>query len=355
MGFGAAGSSWEANMGYRWTLALAGAALTFGLAPWAVATQSQVTPGVTGPNLVLANADGICSSGGACNTYTLNEGEEIQVNLTADNGSWTELPASTDSSVVALQSESSDANGNATALFKVMGPGTADITAGSTGCAPQPSGTPCPTWEVAIVGKLAAAMAMTASPSRTVYGQPITLVATFPTNPGQNPVPTGTIEFYDGTTPIGQAPLVNMDPNGDQATMTISTLGGGTHPLSAAYEGDQNFSGSNTMTVLVTVNPAPTHVAATPAVATLSGSNLYAFSLSATLTRTDTGAPLPGQRITFSAGPTPICTATTDDRGVATCNALTNAAAILASQGYTASFAGNSDYQSSSTNAALTS
>ena len=340
-------------MGYRWISALAGAALTFGLAPAALATQSPPLGGVTGPNLVLANADGICSSGGPCNSYTLNNGEEIQVNLTADNGSWTDLPASTDSSVVALQSESSDANGDATALFKVVGPGTADLTAGSTGCTPQPAGATCPTWEVAIVGKLAAAMAMTASPTHTVYGQPVILVADYAFSPGQTPVPTGTVTFYDGTTPIGQAPLVNMDPNGDQATMTTSTLSGGTHSLSAVFPGDQTFSGSSTVPVLVTVNPAPTQLEATPAVAHLGGSNVYAFSLSATLTRADTGAALAGQRINFSAGSTPVCTGTTNGQGVATCNALTSAPAIVANQGYTASFAGTTDYKLSSTNAGL--
>ena len=346
-------------MRFRWSSALAaGAVLALGVAPCALAAQSGSSGVVTGPNLVLTNGDGICSSGGPCNTYTLNAGEEIQVNLTAVNGYWTELPTTTNSSVVALESESNDANGDATALFKVVGPGTADLTAGATACPnPPPAGATCPTWvqpwEVAIVGKLAAAMAMSASPSSPVYGQPVTLVSTFPTSPGTNPVPTGTVEFYDGTTPIGAATLENMDPNGDQARMTISTLSGGTHELSAVYGGDQTFSGSSTLPILVTVSPAPTQMMATPAVAQLGGADIYGFSLSATLTRKDTGAPVAGQQINFSAGSTPVCTATTDAHGLATCNGMAGALAILSSQGYTASFAGTPDYKPSSANAAL--
>ena len=339
---------------------VAGAVLSLGVAPCAIAAQSSSGSGVSGPNLVLTNADGECPAGGACNTYTLNSGDEIQVNLTATNGYWTQLPASTDSSVVALESESSDASGDATALFKVVGAGSADLTAGMTACPnPPPAGQQCSTavqpWEVAIVGKLAAAMAMTASPTTTVYGQPVTLTATFATAAGQTPVPTGNVTFYDGATAIGQAPLTNMGSGGDQATLTVSTLSGGTHELSAVYAGDQTFSGSNTMPVLVTVNPAPTRVAATPALADLSGAGVYAFSLSATLTRSDTAAPLAGQQINFSAGSTPLCTATTDSRGVATCDALTEAPAILASQGYTAAFPGGADYRPSSAPAGLTS
>lgn len=348
-------------MRFRGVGALAAALVVgFAVAPCALAASSASSGAVTGPNLTLTNADGECPAGGACNTYTLNSGEEIQVNLTPTNGYWTQLPASTDSSVVALESESTDTNGNVTALFKVVGPGSADLTAGMTPCPnPAPAGQTCPasvqTWEVGIVGKLAAAMAMSASPSRTVYGQPVTLVATFATTAGQNPVPTGEVTFYDGTTPIGQAPLTNMGADGDQATLSVSTLSGGTHQLSAVYAGDQTFSGSDTIPVLVTVDQAPTRVAATPALASLGAGGLYAFTLSATLTRSDTASPLAGQQIKFSAGSTPLCSATTDSQGVATCAALAEAPAILSGQGYTAAFGGSADYQASSATGGLTS
>ena len=138
-------------------------------------------------------------------------------------------------------------------------------------------------------------------------------------------------------------PLVNMDPNGDQASITISTLSGGTHQLSAVYGGDQTFSGSNTMPDLVTVAPAPTQLTATPAIAHLASTDVYSFSVSATLTRKDTGAPLAGEQIDFSAGSTPLCSAITDGQGLASCNALAGAPAMLTNQAYGATFAGTSE------------
>ena len=341
------------------TAAAAGVILMFAATPLAFAASSPSSIVGASPNLVLTNADGTCSTGGPCHTYTLDAGNEIQVNLTGGSVYWS-LPASSNSSVVSLESESSDSNGDATALFKVVGPGTADLTAGATACPSSPTAGPaCPQWvqpwEVAVVGKLATAMALSASPGTSVYGQPVKLVATIPTSPGANPVPTGTVDFYDGTTPLGAADLQNMDPNGDQAILTISTLDGGRHELSAMYLGDQIFSGSNTIPIFVTVNPAPTRLSATPALARIAGPGIYGFSLSATLTRTDTGAPVAGKQIKFLAGSTPICTATTDDHGLAACNGMPNAVGIVLNQGYTANFAGSADYAGSSAAAPLTS
>ena len=264
-------------MRVRWAVAagVAGTILLVGAGAPVALTASSAPGGTTGPNLTLTNADGTCPAGGPCpaETFTLNVGNVIQVDLTGGSSTyWTVAPASTDSSVVVLQSESSDASGDATALFKVVGPGTADLTAGATACpSPPPAGTACPTfvqpWTVGIVGKLAAAMSMSVTPTSSVYGQPLTLTAGFATSPGTDPVPTGTVDFFDddGQTLIGSAPLVNADPNGDWATMTISTLSGGTHVLTASYAGDQTFSGSSAIGVFVTVHPAPTQVAATPA------------------------------------------------------------------------------------------
>jgi len=323
-------------------------------------SQAEATGTTVGPNLTLTNTDGICPPGGPCpaETFTLNSGEVIQVNLAGgSNLYWTEAPASTNSAVVTLQSESTDASGDATAMFKVVGPGTANLTAGATTCSDP---TACPAvqpWTVGIIGKLAAAMSMSVTPTSSVYGEPVKLVAGFPTSSGTNPVPTGTVDFYDndGQTLIGSAPLVNMDPNGDWATMTISTLSGGTHVLTASYAGDGTFSGSSAVGVFVTVNPAPTQMAATPAVLQISGLHVYAFTVSATLSRSDTGTPVVGQEVDFSAGSTALCSADTDATGTARCDAVTGALSIVAAQGYSVSFAGTSDYKSSSTRAGLVS
>jgi hypothetical protein len=66
------------------------------------------------------------------------------------------------------------------------------------------------------------------------------------------PAPTGTVQFYDGTTALG-SPVALA---GGSASYSTSTLALGTHSITAVYSGDANFMGSTsaaTGAVLVTV------------------------------------------------------------------------------------------------------
>lgn len=65
-------------------------------------------------------------------------------------------------------------------------------------------------------------------------------------------VPTGAVTFYDGTTPIGSATIVD---NLGVATATFYTrsLAGGTHTITADYAGDSNYSASISNAATVTV------------------------------------------------------------------------------------------------------
>jgi hypothetical protein len=60
---------------------------------------------------------------------------------------------------------------------------------------------------------------------------------------------TGSVVFFDGTTPIsGRIPL-----NNGTAVFTTSTLAIGTHMISAQYGGDANFNGSLSNSIKVKV------------------------------------------------------------------------------------------------------
>ena len=72
---------------------------------------------------------------------------------------------------------------------------------------------------------------------------PVTLTVTVPAGA------TGTVSFYDGTTLLGTAPVT-----GNTASLTISTLGVGTHAISAVYSGDANFTTVTTKLSLVIVS-----------------------------------------------------------------------------------------------------
>jgi ELWxxDGT repeat protein len=85
------------------------------------------------------------------------------------------------------------------------------------------------------------------SPAASVpQGQPVTFTATVTS--GANPAVGGTVEFIDGNTTLGFAPV----GNGGVAQLTV-TLDVGLHQVLAIYSGDQGFNGSESPGVDVTV------------------------------------------------------------------------------------------------------
>ncbi len=86
------------------------------------------------------------------------------------------------------------------------------------------------------------------------YGSSLTLSATV--NPQGA---TGTVTFMEGTTVLGSAAVVAGSSAGT-AALTLSSLGAGTHTLTAVYSGDGNVVGSSSPAVLAVVNPATTEV-----------------------------------------------------------------------------------------------
>ena len=60
--------------------------------------------------------------------------------------------------------------------------------------------------------------------------------------------PGGTMTFYDGTTPIGSAPV-----SAGSATITTSALVAGTHAITAAYSGDSNYGPASSSPLTETI------------------------------------------------------------------------------------------------------
>jgi hypothetical protein len=86
----------------------------------------------------------------------------------------------------------------------------------------------------------------------------VILTATL-TNGGSPATPTGTVEFFDGTTSLGS---VALDANG-VAVLTLSSLAQGTHALSADYAGGGGFASASAQLSLVV--SAPPVLVPTPA------------------------------------------------------------------------------------------
>jgi uncharacterized delta-60 repeat protein len=91
---------------------------------------------------------------------------------------------------------------------------------------------------------------LVSSADSSAYCQSVTFTATVS---AAYDVPTGTVEFYDGTTLLGTGTIVVV--NGvATATFTISTLSSGTHNIGAIYDGDANDLGSSAQDLSQVVN-----------------------------------------------------------------------------------------------------
>ncbi|MGB8521378.1 MAG: glycoside hydrolase family 44 protein [Candidatus Acidiferrales bacterium] len=120
-----------------------------------------------------------------------------------------------------------------------------------------------------------------ASAAQVTLGQAVTFTASIAPASGSG-VPTGSVTFNDGATQIGTGTLNSSGA----ATFSTSSLGVGSHSVTAVYSGDANFSGSTSAAVAVTV-VAPAKVAT-------------GTSLSASATQLTSG-----QSVTFTAGVAP--------------------------------------------------
>lgn len=92
-------------------------------------------------------------------------------------------------------------------------------------------------------------LASNANPS--TYGQSVTFAATVKAAFGT--APASTVSFYDGTTLLGTVNTATAPPQ-----ITIVTLTGGTHSITAQYAGNANFASSASTALTQTVNQAST-------------------------------------------------------------------------------------------------
>jgi hypothetical protein len=139
---------------------------------------------------------------------------------------------------------------------------------------------------------------LAASPNPSVYGQLVTFTATVTSGAG---TPGGPVTFSDGATVLGSGTL---SPTGVAAFSTPFLLAG-THPITASYAANGNYSGSTSSAVLEVVTPAPLKVTAN------NNSRLYGQSnpgLSGTITGIANGDNITA---TYSTSATPASPAGT--------------------------------------------
>lgn len=148
------------------------------------------------------------------------------------------------------------------------------------------------------VFQAATSVVLTASPTQppgTLFGQSVTFTATLAVIPPGAGTPTGTISFLDGATVISTQPFTGTGPY--VATFTTSALSAATHPISAIYNGDANFSSSTSSVINYVVGPAvtATTVVASPASPSVFGQNV---TFTATVANTSS-SPVPTGSVQF--------------------------------------------------------
>jgi hypothetical protein len=132
-------------------------------------------------------------------------------------------------------------------------------------------------------------------------GQAITFTATVTAEAPGSGVPTGTVTFRDGPTPIGTATLTN-----GKASLQVSNLSLGTHLITVSYAGDSNFN---------TKTSAVLNQKVLPATAVSLQSSLAASTFGQAVSFTATVAPVTGTgtptgTVTFKDGTATLGTAT---------------------------------------------
>ncbi len=118
---------------------------------------------------------------------------------------------------------------------------------------------------------------VSSSVNASAYGQSVTFTATISDTSGL--VPAGSVEFYDGSTDIGAGSILSGGGQTATSTFTISTLGAGSHLITAVFTGTGVFDNS-TGALSQTVNQSSTTTTAASASTTF-GSAVQTVVLSA--------------------------------------------------------------------------
>jgi sugar lactone lactonase YvrE len=187
--------------------------------------------------------------------------------------------------------------GTATLALNTLAVGTHQITARYNGDANYPlSASAAQTVTITGIGTTTT---LGISAASLTVGQTETLTATI--SGAGTPAMTGTVTFFDGTTSLGTG-AVTSNASGGMATLVVSTLGIGTHPITARYSGDTNYALSVSAAQTVTVTALITTTSLGVSAASIS------VGQSETLTATVAGGATPvlSGTVTFFDGTTSL-------------------------------------------------
>ncbi|WP_345802251.1 Ig-like domain repeat protein [Microbacterium sp. AZCO] len=191
-------------------------------------------------------------------------------------------------------------------------------------------------WCLTITTVSPTATSLTSSVNPSTAGQSVTLTATVTS--GASPVTTGTVAFTDNGSSLG-APVA-VSPTGT-ATLTLNSLGVGTHPITATFSGPVEFAGSSDE-----LDQVVTLIQTSTGVTTSSSPSAVGQPVTFTATVTANGSPVTTGTVAFTDNGTPLgaAVAVAAD-GTAT---LTTASLAAGTHPITATYSGTAQYVASS-------
>ena len=195
-----------------------------------------------------------------------------------------------------------------------------------------------------VVNQAATTTSLTSDANPGVVGQPVTFAATVtPASPASG-TPTGTVTFYEGSTPLHTSTLRR-----GAAIYTTSALGltPSSHGITAAYRGDTSFTASTSVVLSELVHRTVTYTTLTSDANPSATGQPVTFA--ATVTPVSPGSGTPTGTVTFYDGRTALHTATLRHGGAG----YTTAASALTSPTHsiTVAYGGDTNFESSTSGA----
>jgi Bacterial Ig-like domain (group 3) len=208
---------------------------------------------------------------------------------------------------------------------------------GSVAFQPTYSGT-----NVVLVAEQTSATTVTSSLNPSTYGQSVTFTATVKAAPPNTGKPTGSVAFYDGSTPLGRATL-----SSGKATLKTSALPAGSQTITVVYLGDTTFATSTSETLSQSVAQDAT----TTKVTSSANRSVYGQSVSftATVKTTSPGSGTPTGTVQFLidgsdfGGPVPLVDGSASSAGISSLS--------VASHSITAVYSGDPNFTTSTSTA----
>ncbi len=234
------------------------------------------------------------------------------------------------------------ANGSASYTTSLLAAGSHSISATYAGDANDMPGKSNTLTEV--VNAATSTTMLTTSNASVTLTTPVTFTATVVGN--NSSTPTGNVVFKDGTTSIGTVAVNNLGV----ASFTTSTLAAGSHSITAAYQGDQDYAASVSAPVTETVNKVATATAAVSSANPADAGAAVRFTVTVTAASVTTSNIALTGSVTLMDGATVVGTSTLAPLGTgpATASAVISVSSLaIGSHAITAVYAGDANYLAS--------